>query len=398
MIRVAYIVNSFAMGGLERCVARLVNGLDPQVFETTVICLSETGAAEHWIERPDVSIVELHKSGRNGLGMIRRLAHELRNRRIDIAHSHNWATLIETSVARKWAKTPVHVHAQRGMFFHGKEDGRVKNTIRRAATRWATNRADCLVVVADAVRDYWLKEFGRGRVPIELITNGVDVPDYDHNCETAKRLRAELNIGPRDFVIGSVGRLVPVKSFETLVEAASRLRSRGHNHVHVVLVGDGPERGTLSQLAQSTQIGDRFHLVGEADNVGDWLKTMQLYVNCSLSEGMSQSILEAMAMGLPMVVTDAGANRVLVNGSDGCGDVVPCGNAEAFADAIERYVLSPELCRTRSAGALARHTAHYAVGRMLDEYAQLYRKLMERSGTAHRPAFVTGSVSNVGHN
>jgi glycosyltransferase involved in cell wall biosynthesis len=308
MIRIAYIVDSFSMGGLERCVARLVNGLDRERFDSFVICFGKSGAAQHWIERPDVPIIELHKRAGNDPRLVKRLADVLRGERIDVAHSHNWGTLIETSLARKWAKTPVHVHSQRGMFYHGRDW--LKRKLRRAATRWAANRADCVLAVADSVREYWLKEFGVSRTPIEVIANGVDVPRHDPTGTAAMRLRESMKIHASDFVIGSVGRLVSVKSFVTLIDAIARL-SRTDPRLHLVLVGGGPEHERLTKHACAAQISERVHLVGEQNNVGDWLKTMQLYVNCSLSEGMSQSILEAMAMGLPMVVADVGENRRL---------------------------------------------------------------------------------------
>ena len=217
-----------------------------------------------------------------------------------------------------------------------------------------------------------------------MITNGVDVPEHDSTGESASELRAELGIDASAFVVGSVGRLVEVKSFESLVKVVAELSHQ--NHLHVVLVGDGPEEERLKELSRSLGVAERVHLVGEQQNVGDWLKAMDVYVNCSLSEGMSQSVLEAMSVGLPMVVTDVGANRSLVDGPGGCGMVVPAGDDDALARTIEQCIESPQQRSAMSGNALARYEQQYTVGEMLRQYEDLYDRLSSDRRRAEEPA------------
>ena len=114
-VRIAFVVHTFDMGGLERCVARLVNRLDPARFEPMIVCMDRNGDAAGWLQRPDVPIVELRKRAGNDPAVIRRLAKTLRENRIDVVHSHNWGTLLETVLARRWAKTAYHGHAEHGL-------------------------------------------------------------------------------------------------------------------------------------------------------------------------------------------------------------------------------------------------------------------------------------------
>ncbi len=383
MISVAYIVNSFCYGGLERCVARLGAGLDRGRFRPVVICLTESGGAEAWIGRDDVPVFELRKRPGNDWRMVRRLAEVLKRERVDVAHSHNWVTLVETTLARRWAGTPAHVHAQRGMFHHGQDAARWKQAARRMATRWACSRADAVVAVAGSVRDDLIGTWGVAADSIQVIPNGVEVPGHDASGEAARRLRASQGIPADAIVVGSVGRLVPVKDFPTLIRAAAQME-QGGGCVHVVIVGDGPEMPLLREVVAELRVGDRVHLVGEQSNVGDWLKAMDIYVNCSLSEGMSQSVLEAMAMGRPLVVTDVGENGTLVGGEiggaesgdeDGCGVIVAAGRPDELARGIGRMLPSPARMG-HGQRATARHGSRYGLETMLSAYEDLYERLM----------------------
>src|SRR5690242_12707653 len=102
-LRVALVVHTFEIGGIERHVARLASRLDRQKFRPLIICLARTGKAAQWIETDDVPVIELHKQPRNDLRVVFRLARTLRDERIDVVHSHNWGTLLETTLARRWA-------------------------------------------------------------------------------------------------------------------------------------------------------------------------------------------------------------------------------------------------------------------------------------------------------
>ena len=312
--RVAYIVHTFDVGGLERCVAHFANHLDRAQFRPIVICLSRSGTAAQWIVDDDVQIIEMRKRPGNDVGVVRRLARTLRERHVDVVHSHNWGTLLETVLARRWARIPVHVHAERGTLLGSLQVRGLRSRLRAMAARWAMNRADCVVTVAEAVRQKLLQRCGRLRTPVRLIPNGVEVPAVTGPEAAPSKLRESLGISAEATVLGSVGRLVPVKDFGTAIDALSELRHQ-QRAIHFVLVGDGPEREALAVRARERGVEDRVHLVGQRQDVGNWLAMMDVYLNVSQSEGMSQSILEAMAVGLPMVVTDVGDNAVLVDGT-----------------------------------------------------------------------------------
>lgn len=380
VVRVAYIVHTFEMGGLERCVARLCNHLDRDRLRPMVVCLSRSGAAADWIERDDVPIIELRKRDGNDPLLVRRLARALNEHRVDIVHSHNWGTLVETSLARRWARVPVHVHAERGTLMGDLNGGGLRGRLRAAAARWAMNRADYVVTVAESVRQKLTARCGRLRTPVQVIPNGVDAPTVSMSETQLVQRRQTLGIAREAIVLGSVGRLVPVKDFGNAIDAVSELRRRGHD-VHLILVGDGPEHDRLAARADERGIADRVRLVGRQEDVGNWLAMMDIYLNVSLSEGMSQSILEAMAAGLPMVVTDVGDNAILVDGEDPCGLVVPPASSVAIAAAAANLLEGSVHRLKLSRNGRARYARCYTADAMIQAYQHLYSELHAASPT-----------------
>ena len=377
LIRVAFIVHTFDMGGVERSVARLSNHLGRESFHPMVICLNRSGTAAQWIERSDVEIVEIHKQPRNDVDAIRRLSRILREKRIDVVHSHNWGTLVETSLARKWANVPVHVHSERGTVLGALDLQAPRRWLRSTAMRWALDRADTVVSNAQATAAKVQRLCGYPANCIQVIPNGVERPRVVDQNYAREKLRSELRIDEAATVIGSVGRLVPVKNFGMAIDAIGELCRQGSN-VHLLLVGDGPLHDSLSARAMHLGIADRIHLVGRREDVGRWMAAMDVYVNCSKSEGMSQSVVEAMAVGLPIIATDVGDNGILVGGDDPCGQIVPSADVSALGRAITVLIADPAAARRYRLTAEDRHRQRYVPDKMIREYEDLYSGLRKR--------------------
>lgn len=375
VVRIGYIVHTFDMGGIERSVARLANGLDRARFLPVVFCLNRSGEAAGWISASDVQIVELHKRHGNDWRVVGRLAKALRQQRVDVVHSHNWGTLLETVLARRWAGTPRHVHAERGTLF-----GSVKLTgwqrhLRVPAARWAMLQADQLLTNAQSISGRMQNVFGLTPAQIEVIPNGVDLPGGAAPAGARDEVRMQLGVSAGAVVVGSVGRLVDVKDFGTLLAAVGQLVGAGRD-IHLLLVGDGPRQQALVEQADRAGVAERLHLPGQQENVGHWLAAMDVYVNSSVSEGMSQSIVEALAAGLPLVVTDVGDNALLAGrGGEPNGLVVPAADATAMAAALQTLVEDLALRRQFGRRSLAAHGENYSVAGMMGRYHALYERL-----------------------
>jgi glycosyltransferase involved in cell wall biosynthesis len=369
------------MGGLERVAAHLVNGLDRTKFQPVIICLEKNGTAASWLSHADVPIVELGKRRGNDPGVVRRLARALRDSGIDVVQSHNWGTLVESTLARRWAGTPVHVHAEHGQELDAFHAQGFKRRLRNRATRWALERSDAVVVCAESVGGRVHERCGFHVGEMVCIPNGVDPPVSTPGG--GAELRRQLGLGDNCVVLGSLSRLVPVKDFGTAIAMMLRWRDSAPK-IHLVLVGDGPCDAALRAQVSSLGLGRQVHLVGRQENIGDWLDLFDIYLNSSLSEALSMGLLEAMALGLPSVVTAVGDHAAVVGGEAPCGFAVPPASPEALASAVSELVENPQLRSDLSRRARERYTQLYTTQRMVDDYAALYRKLVAAKSTIGR--------------
>lgn len=349
--------------------------MDRERFLPTIICLQKSGGAAGWIERDDVEIVELKKRPGNDWRIIGKLAGALRERQIDVVHSHNWGTLLETTLARKRARTPVHIHAERGTVLGRVQGSGIRFRLRAMAMRWALNRVDTVMSNAVSVAGRVEEACGYSAELIHIIPNGVERPPVENEAKARQQIREEFGIPQSAFVAGSVGRLHAVKGFDIAVQAIDELR-RGDREIHLLLVGDGPEEEKLRELVQSLDLNGLVHFAGRRDDIGRWLAAMDIFINTSHSEGMSQSLVEAMAAGLPLVVTDVGDSRLLAGeGEQSCGIVVPPNDAAALARAVMRLSEAPPSINDLARTAQFRHDKRFSVQRMADGFESLYLRL-----------------------
>jgi len=398
-MRIAYVVHAMNQGGYERCVTHLCNHLDREQFIPSIICLDKTGPAAEWLTKDDVPIVELHKKPGNDWRVVGRLTKALRDHGIDIVQSHNWGTLMETTLARRRARTPVHVHAERGTVLGNAHGRGPRHWLRAKAMRWALERVDTVMSNAASVAARVEETCGYPAERVHIIPNGVERPPVDDPATARGQVRKQLRIPESAFAIGSVGRLHPVKGFDIAVEAISQLIQNGRD-AHLILVGDGPEESRLRNLVESLHLQSRVHFPGRRTDIGRWLAAMDVFVNTSHSEGMSQSLVEAMASGLPLVVTDVGDNPDLVgDGDTACGCTIPSGEATAVAGVLLRLACDEPLRTQYSHRSRERHRAEFGFGQMIGRFESLYERLFASVvGRTHQNRAAPGGYAGVSNN
>ena len=342
MIRIAFVVHGMQPGGIERSVTRIIAGLDRSRFSPVVICLNSSGPAAAWLPS-DVPVVEIKKRSGNDLHLIMRLTSVLREYEIELVQSHNWGTLVETTVARKLAKVRAHLHAERGTVLGSVDDKGWKNRCRALAMRTALGTVNQVMSNAHSVAQRVQSRCGYPAKRIAIVPNGVRGYSIEGQDQTRQQIRKQLGIPVETLLVGSVGRLHKVKGFDVLIEAMALLRSSA-GPIHLVLVGEGDQRGLLENLIKQKQVEGFIHLVGHQDEVAPWILALDVYVNSSRSEGMSQSIVEAMSVGLPIVATDVGdAKRMLEFETASCGLVCSPEKPQPLADAIAKVIDDDDL-------------------------------------------------------
>lgn len=363
-IRVAHVLYSLHRGGMEAGLAKVVNALGPPGFHHDVIALTEIGEGAREIRPGAATLHALHKRAGNDPRTTLRLLLLLRRLSPHVLRTYSWAAWADGVVTRLLLRIPVHVHSEHGKYHYETPAQRRR---RLAAQRILAAMTDRVVAVSNDIARS-LAASGVSRSRIRVIPNGVDTERFAPPTP-AERLaaRTALDVPDGTFVVGSVGRLVPEKSYHTLIEAIAGLPSPD---VLVAIVGEGPERARLEASARDVGVERRVRLLGERSDVPLLLKGMDLFVLPSVSEGMSNTILEAMASGLPVISTPVGGTREILRSADD-GLLVPPGQARALGAALrELHGSEPERRRLADA-ALERVRRHFSITVMTRSHAML---------------------------
>lgn len=372
-LRVLHVVYCMGTGGTEMALRKLVTGLDPQRFENIICTVAPLTGVELI---PGVKFVSLERGPRPGF-LVPQLVRLFLRERPDIVHSRSWGA-IESILAAKLARVPRVIHS---------EHGRDINTMhgdpwrRRVFRRFSYALADEVFAVSNELREHYARQLGIPAGRIRVIPNGVDSTRFQPSPARA-RMRSLLDLTDDMIVLGTVGRLDPVKDHGTLLSAAEQLVNSGVP-VHVALVGDGPERKRLQErVSAGPLLRDRVTFAGESASPENWLNSFDIYVLPSLSEGMSNSLLEAMSTGLPCVATRVGANPDLVEEGKS-GFLVDAGDASAMAERLAQLATNTEL--RQQFGEQARHKAEaqFSLHSMVENYTRLYTVNAAEKSTVH---------------
>ena len=364
-IRVLQVVLSLSPGGAERLVIEIGRRLGSS-FETVVCCLDEEGLWARQLRDRGIIVEALHRRPGFHPALGARIAALASRHEIDVVHCHQYTPFV-------YGRLATWLNSRARLVFT--EHGRLADA-RRSVKRQLANRVmrrfdgSIYAVSADLKRHLIADGFQADRIGV--IYNGVDPgPARDEICRRATR--AALGIPPSALVVGSIARLDPVKELTTLIDAFA-LVFAARPQAKLVIVGEGPERASLEERARRSTAATAVHFLGHREDIPRLLPAFDVYANTSTSEGISLTILEAMAASLPVVATRVGGTPEIV--SDGeTGLLIPAGSPAALASAIEGLASWPD--RRRRLGSAARHhvETRFTIDRMVREYADVYRRL-----------------------
>jgi sugar transferase (PEP-CTERM/EpsH1 system associated) len=366
-IRVLHVVPQLGMGGTEHGLLKVIRGLGGEEFDHR-ICAVRNIDTEFANRMNMTSPVCCVGSKRRGFQFpLFRLARIMKEFRPHIVHSRNFGAL-EAIPAARLSGVPAVIHSE-----HGYELDTIFRLPfrRRLLYRALFPLANTVFTVTDDLRVFHAKQSWLRPSRFRVIYNGADTGHFLPCRKRVANTRKQFNIPIDRIVIGSVGRLVPIKDHPTFLQAASNLL-RGGSDIHVLLVGAGPEGTRLKDYVMASPLlKDRVTFTGASDQIADLLNAMDIFVLPSICEGMSNTLLEAMASGIPVVATQAGGNSELVDEGKS-GFLFPPGDAETLTN---RLVTLLHDAQTRSAmGSSARQRALelFSLEVMLERYRSLY--------------------------
>jgi glycosyltransferase involved in cell wall biosynthesis len=301
-----------------------------------------------------------------------RLRAFLRRERYDVVHTHTSKGGFVGRLAARLAGVRTIVHTMHGFAFHESSPASVRlfyAGLERRASHWC----DRVVSVSEFHRDWAIRLDMCDPRRIVAIPNGIVEPRRSSAADPAQ-LRRSLGVLPDDLLVLNVSRLAPDKGVEYLIQAAAML-PRGRSPIRIAIAGDGPARMALEGLSARLGVAGRISFLGFRDDVGDLLAACDIVVLPSVREGLSISLLEAMAAGKPIVATSIGSQReVAAYGEVAC--LVPPADAQSLCESILRLAQDPALMARLGANARAVYQSHYTEERMLRSYRQLYLELL----------------------
>jgi sugar transferase (PEP-CTERM/EpsH1 system associated) len=368
-LKILHIIHSLHIGGLENGVVNLINHLDSGKFSHVICCVDSSGPMQERIINKEVEIFELKKKGRDYL-LPFKLIKIINRVRPDIVHTRNWAT-IDGVIGARLAGIRKIIHGE-----HGREasDPAGTNTVRKKVRRILSPWISKFVTVSSELRNWLINDVGISQSKVTQIINGVDtmkfIPIKDKGLS-----KKRIGLDPNTFVIGTVGRLDPVKDYITLFRAFRNiLHEKKIRNARLLIVGEGPLKDDLKRIAKDFNISKEIIFIGQRRDIHLIYPCMDVYVLPSIAEGISNTILEAMACGLPVIATAVGGNPELVN--DGkSGFIFTSGDHGRLTEKLSFYHHNHIILKEHGLNGRSRAEKKFPLSRMVREYEELYNSI-----------------------
>jgi len=375
-INVGFVVNNLDVGGLEKVVVSLLDNLDRDRFAPHLICLNGAGKMAADLDLPAENRLVLDRSRDIRLPVVgvtidpfrlQQIRRFVRARQLDVLHAHNIGPLIYAGVATRlipMRRRPRIVYSDHNQLF-SMDAGRTQRA------RWYLKLADQVVAVSQDLERTLTGQLHAPPEKVRVLYNGVDSARFER--ADRNKVRRELGIADGEFVVGAAIRLIEVKGIDYLLAAAPAVLAQAPA-TRFVIAGDGPVRAALEEKARALGLGDRVLFLGYRTDVPDVVASFDVYVLPSVTEGLPLALLEALAIGNPIVCTRVGGCPEVVE--DGVnGFLVPPRDSAALTESILRLRADPALRAAIRERNLKKFSERFTLRAMVDAHARLFGDL-----------------------
>lgn len=363
--RIVHIIPSLDQGGAEKQLVLLATGLPRDQFDVHVCTLTRGGPRQAALEEAGIPVHAIDKSWKIDPLAFFRLRSLLRQLQPQLVHTWIFAANSYGRQAALSAGVPRLVAGERCV-----DQWKVWHEL--AIDRHLARRTDRIVTNSQGVVDFYVGH-GISREKFVVIPNGIE-----SDCPESKLDRRQMldmcRLPADTKVIGAIGRLWPQKRFKDLIWAAELLKVI-RDDVHLLIIGEGPQREILYRWRDHLRIADRVHFLGHRDDVPDLLPHFDFFWMASAYEGQSNAMMEAMRAGVPVIATDIPGNRDLIqDGVTGC--LVPLGDRAAFARVTKLLLENPEKRQPLIDTARRRIGSEFTIEQMVERHRRLYQQLL----------------------
>lgn len=369
-LSIAHVLSSFGMGGQERVALDLARQQRGDGHRVTAVALSPLPEGPFADEFRSAGI-ETHSFAKWGPTLdptlAWRVSRHLTERSVEVVHTHNPHALVYGSLAASMAGAAC-VHSKHGV----NPDTNRRLWLRRAAS----SIVDAYVAVTPSLARVAVAQNECDPTLLHVVPNGIDTSRFRRDPVARRRVRAQLGIPDDAWVVGTVGRLSPEKNQGLLIDAMAPMLDPQR---HLLIVGDGPERHDLELHARTTMRPELIHFAGARSNVSDMMSAFDVFALTSNSEGLPLVLLEAMAVGLPVLSTAVGGIPDLVQHGV-TGFLVPPGDRVALVTQLVQLASRPQAALDVAAAARRRVLARHSTEQMAKNYEELYRRILKASG------------------
>jgi len=366
------------VAGAEVLVRELIRRAGPRILPS-IFCLDAIGKMGEEMQAEGIDIIHFNRRPGLDWGVARRMATAMRQRELDIVHAHQYTPFYYSAIAKLLCrKKPKLILTE-----HGRHYPDVVSRKRRWANKLILARtADAVTACCEFSANGLAVNDGFDRRRIEIIENGIEVDRYGPPSGGRKPSVSDLGHGglrppARGGVILHVARHHPVKDQATLLRGFA-LAAPDLPGVTLQMAGDGPLRGDLENLTRELGVADRVQFLGIRSDIPDLMRSADVFALTSLSEAASLTLLEAMATGLPAVVTDVGGNGEIVRHEQE-GLLFPRSDAAGCAVAFKRLFADPAFAERLGDAGRERARERYRLENTVNQYLRLFDRVVSRS-------------------
>jgi glycosyltransferase involved in cell wall biosynthesis len=366
LLKVVHLTYDMRIGGTEQVIKNIIEDADTQLFDMSILCIeSPIGPFGDALVAKGFDVSAFSRQPGFDWRLILKIRQYLKLRQIDILHCHQYTPWVYGVLAAFGLKTKV-IFTEHGRFYPDSSTWK-----RRRVNPVLHLLTNATTAISKATQGALAKFENIPLKDIEVLYNGIRplVVSELAVAETRKKLQLDADA----IVLGTIARFDPIKNHQMMLEAFSLVVQQVPN-AKLIIVGDGEERQNIEGKIKALSLSDRVILTGYHAQPAPYLANMDIFLLSSLSEGTSMTLLEAMSLSKPCVVTDAGGNPEIIEDKFN-GYVTPNNNATAFAAAIIELCQSPEKNQRMGDNAQIRFQQRFSVKTMSDRFKSIYQSL-----------------------